>query len=296
MPKPDRIDRGQMAADYGFALAFMESDPELKKLFNKAVRGTWTPDKFIAQLRDTKWFKTHSANVRNAILQETSDPATYKANVDQMHATVKDTWGAMFGRVDAGGKRLRAWAETAHRMGWSEAQLVDRMTRGINYRRLMRKDRLGGKAAEVLGQIDALESNFGLALGRQWKAAQLEKLMQGNDTVAGVQQRVREMAMRQYKAFAEDIQAGATVKEIAEPYVQRMAELLEMNPHDISLRSDMIQKGLRQRTNKGKPAAMDLADFEDMVRSDRRWQYTDNAREQVGSYATELGRIFGILA
>ena len=133
-------------------------------------------------------------------------------------------------------------------------------------------------------------------LGNQWRAAQLSRLMEGGDTIGAVQQRVRDMAMRQYKAFADDIAAGATVKEIADPYVQRMADLLEMNPHDISIQSSMIQKALRQRTPKGKPAAMDLSDFEDMVRNDSRWQYTDNARAQVSDYAMAIGRSFGVIA
>lgn len=293
---PDGINRQQMATSYGFALAFMESDPELKKLFNSAVKGTWTPDKFIAKLRDTDWFKTHSANVRNAIMQETSDPATYKANVQQMLSTVKDTWGSMFGTANMDQKQLHAWAETAHRMGWSEAQLIDRMTKGVDYQKLLRRDALGGRAAEIEGQLNALSSSFGVNLGSQWKARQLEKLMEGDDSISGVQQRVRDLAMREYKAFADRIAAGETVSDIADPYVQKMADLLEMNPNDININSRMIQKALKQQTPDGKPAAMDLAAFEDFVRKDDRWQYTNNAREQVSSVTANLLRDLGLLA
>jgi hypothetical protein len=285
-----------MAANYGFALAFMESSPELKKLFNQAVRGTWTADKFIAKLRDTKWFKHHSANVRNAIMQETSDPATYKANVDQMVATVRDTWGSMFGASGMSDKQLRSWAETAHRMGWSEAQLVDRMTQGLNYRKLLKSNALGGKAAEAKGQVDNLLANYGIDLGDKWKAAQLEKIMEGDDSIQGVQGRVRDLAMREYKAFADRIAAGETVSEIADPYVQKMASLLELNPHDVGLQDKMIQNALKQSTPDGKPAAMDLATFQDFVRKDKRWQYTDNAKKQVADVTENLLRSFGVLA
>jgi hypothetical protein len=293
---PDGIDRGTMAANYGFALAFMNSNPELKKLFNQAVRGTWTPDKFIARLRNTKWFKTHSANVRNAIMQETSDPATYKANVNQMYATVRDSWGSMFGTQGMDNKQMRAWAETAHRMGWSEAQLMDRMTRGLDYRKLLTANALGGKAAEVKGQMDSLLANYGIDLGDRWKARQLEKVMEGDDTVAGIQGRVRDMAMREYKAFADRIAAGETVSEIADPYVQKMAGLLELNPNDVGLQDAMIQRAMKQTTDKGKPAAMDLHTFSDFVRKDKRWQYTDNAKKQVSDVTENLLRSFGLLA
>ena len=294
---PDKIDRQKMATDYGFALAFMNSDPELKALFNQAVKHTWATDKFVAELRGTKWFKQHSASVRNAILQETSDPATYKANVDQMVSTVKDTWGSLFGhsnQLDNG--QIHTWAETAFRMGWSQSQLVDHMASSVNYQKMLKQNALGGKAAEYAGQLDALAANYGLSLGNQWRATQLSRLMDGGDTIGAVQKRVRDMAMRQYKAFADDIAAGATVKEVADPYVQRMADLLELNPNEIDLRSNLIQKALRQRTPKGKPAAMDLSDFEDMVRNDHRWQYTDNARAEVSDYAMAIGRSFGVIA
>lgn len=296
----DKIDKQTMATRYGFALAFMNSDPELKKLFNNAVKGTWTAEKFIAALRNTKWFQTHSANVRNAIMQETSDPATYQANVDQMHATVKDTWGALFGQGVAGkmlgDKQLRAWAETAHRMGWSEAQLIDKMTQGINYQKLLKRDQLGGRAAEIEGQLNALEEQYGVKVGKNWKARQLEKLMEGGDTITGVQQRLRDLAMHEYKAFADRIAAGETVMDIADPYIQRAADLLEMNPNDVGLNNKLIQKALKQQTKDGKPAAMDLHAFEDFVRKDKRWQYTDNAREQVSSLTANLLRSFGLIA
>ena len=296
MPKKDKIDRDEMASSYGFALAFMESDPELKGLFNSAVRGTWTADKFIAKLRATKWFKHHSASVRNAIMQETSDPATYKSNVDQMHATVRDSWGAMFGEAQMSEKQLKVWAETAHRMGWSEAQLTDRMTRSLDYRKMLKAATLGGKAAEVKGQVDSLLANYGINLGDNWKAKQLEKVVEGNDTVAGIQGRVRDLAMREYGAFAERIAAGETVMEIADPYVQRMAGLLEVADGDIGLSDQMIQKALKQKAPDGKPAAMDLATFADQVRKDRRWQYTDNAKKDVANVTETLLRSFGLMS
>lgn len=122
----DSINREKMAAEYGFALAFLKSDPELFRLFNQAVKNTWDPNRFVAKLRDTDWFKTHSANVRNAIMQQTSDPATYAANVNQMYATIRDTWGSMFGeammdKVSSAPGRRRPTAWAGPRRSWSTA-------------------------------------------------------------------------------------------------------------------------------------------------------------------------------
>ena len=293
----DTIDRKDMAAKYGFALAFMKSDPDLAKLFGNAVKDTWTPDEFIARLRGTDWFKKHSASVRNAILQQTADPSTYEANVDKMMATVKNAWGSTFGKAEWDRDQLRAWAETAHRMGWSEAELMDRMAKSINYKKMLGNNRLGGTAAQVESQLDSLISNYGLNLGKNWKAANLEKIIKGDDTIEGVANRVRELAKREYKAFADAIDGGATVREIADPYAQQMADLLEINPNDVDIQKDkLIQRALKATSQDGKPAAMDFSSFADMVRKDDRWQYTDNAKEHVAGVATELFRSFGLMA
>lgn len=290
-----KINRRELAQSYGFALAFMNSNPELKQLFNQAVAQTWTPEKFVAQMRATKWFKNKSASVRNAILQETSDPATFQASVDQMTATVQDTYGSMFG-ANMDDKQVSKWARMAVRLGWSQAELVDRISSTVDYEKMLKKDSLGGTAAETKAQLDSLASNYGVRLGDQWKARQLAKIMSGDDTLAGIQTKVQEMAMREYKAFADRIAAGETVSEIADPYVSRYAELLEMNPNSVKLNDDMIQRAMKQTGPDGKAAAMDLHTFEKEVRKDNRWQYTKNARQEVANVTSELMRSFGVMS
>jgi hypothetical protein len=288
----DKLSRDELASSYGFALSFMQSDPELFKLFNQAVKQTWTADRFVAKMRGTKWFQHHSANVRNAILQQTSDPETYNAAVDQMYSTVRDAWGSMFGNT-GNDKQMRQWAETAHRMGWSQAQLMDRMTKGVDYQKMLKNKNLGGTAAETDAQLDQLSAAYGLNVGKGWKANQVKKLVSGDDTIQGVQNRLRELAMREYAAFADDISGGSTVADIADPYIQRMADLLEVSPESIQVKDKMIQKALRQKAPDGKPAAASLSEFEDMVRQDHRWQYTENAREQMAGVTAQIAQAFG---
>lgn len=291
-----KIDRRTMAQSYGFALAFMNSNPELKRLFNKAVAETWAPDKFVAQLRNTKWFKSNSAAVRNAILQETSDPATFQASLDQMASTVRDTYGSMFGDDAMDEKQMNRWAKMAVRMGWSQAELVDKISSSVNYQKMLKQDALGGSAAEVKAQLDSLSSNYGVKLGDQWKARQLAAVMSGDETMASVQTKVQEMAMREYKAFADRIAGGETITEIADPYVSRYAELLELNPNAVGLDDDLIQRAMKQTTPDGKAASMDLYTFEKEVRKDNRWQYTKNARQEVANVTSDLLRQFGMVS
>lgn len=294
--KKDTINRQKMAAEYGFALAFMNSNHELKHLFNQAVKKSWDTNMFIARLRNTKWFKHHSADVRNAIMQKTSDPATYKANLAKMQANVRDAWGKTYGAGTMNPKQIRRWAETGFRMGWSEAELVDHMSKGINYQKMLTSGHLGGTAAETEGQLEQLVANYGVPLGKVWKAAKTKDIIEGGSTIGGVQDQVREIAKQQYAAFADQFDAGKTTAEIADPYVQKLSELLETNPNAVGLKEKLVQKALTMKDQHGKPAAMNLNDFANTVRGDSRWQYTRNAKEHVADVTGNLLTSFGLLA
>lgn len=297
--KVDSVSQTKMASEYGFALAFMNSDPELKALFAKAVKNTWTPDMFTARLRATKWFRTHSASVRNAIMMQTSDPKSYKENVDKMYAQVRDAWGKVYGMNSVAGiddTTLRKWGETAFRMGWTSEQLIDHMGSSINYQQLITNNSLGGSAAEARSQLRELASNYGVDPGNTWMATNLGRIIGGDDTMEGATARIKDFAKQQYQAFADQIEAGHTVAEIADPYRQKMADLLEMNPADIGLKDAKIQAALTAKDGEGKPAAQTLTDFANSVRKDTRWQYTSNAKQQVAEVGSQLLRSFGLVS
>lgn len=293
MPKNNNKKRERLARQYGFVQAFFDTDPELKRLFSTATKKTWTPERFIAELRDTKWFKKNSVSVRNAIMQQTADPATYKARVEQLSATIRDTWGATFGDAPPPDE-IKQWAHTAYRMGWSEAQVINNMTRGLNYQKLLKNKRLGGTAQEMRTKIEALGRAYGLNPGDKYIAAQVEKIVEGRDTFEGTAGRIKDWAKREYKAYADELDGGATIEDIAEPYKAKMADLLELNPQAIHARERMIQRALKARDKDGKPANLSLSDFEDMVRKDKRWQYTTNAREQAMQVTHTLLRSMGV--
>lgn len=295
--KKDKLNPLKMAAEYGFALAFLNSDPEIKKLFKQAVKHTWTPDMFTARLRNTKWFKTHSAPVRNAIMQKAADPKTYRENVNKMYSQVKDAWGKAYGAGGISDGQLLKMAETAFTFGWSEEQLLDRMGASVNFQQLLSSQNLGGTAAETKMQMDELAAQFGVDPGGNWRAQNLKRVMLGDDTVSGIQERIKDMAKAQYAAVADQIDAGRTVMEIADPYVQKMADLLELNPTDVGLKDSSIQRALTQARDKdGNPMLQNINDFANDVRKDTRWQYTANAKQSVANTTSQLLRSFGLMA
>ena len=80
---------------------------------------------------------------------------------------------------------------------------------------------------------------------------------------------------------------GLDLANIYAPYRNTMASLLEMTPDAINLDDSLL------RSAYGMDKEMSIYDFKRAVRKDPRWQYTDNAREEVSTAALGILRDFG---
>ncbi len=80
---------------------------------------------------------------------------------------------------------------------------------------------------------------------------------------------------------------GLDLSNIYAPYRNTMASLLEVTPDTIDLDDPIL------RSAYGQDKEMSIFDFKRAVRKDPRWQYTDNAREEVSSAALGILRDFG---
>ena len=66
-----------------------------------------------------------------------------------------------------------------------------------------------------------------------------------------------------------------------------MASVLEINPETINLDNTVLRSAI------GPDKEMSLYDFEKVLRKDNRWQYTNQAKEEVSSVAMKVLRDFG---
>lgn len=98
---------------------------------------------------------------------------------------------------------------------------------------------------------------------------------------------------RMYPALREDLKAGYTVRDAAGPYLQTLTDLLgEANPN---LNDPLVRKALQGRTEKGEPTLMPLWQFEEEVKKDKRYQYSDAAWQEEGDKYAQIMGMFGLL-
>lgn len=85
------------------------------------------------------------------------------------------------------------------------------------------------------------------------------------------------------------IDDGLDLESVYAPYKRVMASNLELTPDSISLNDPLL------RTAIGPDKEMSIYDFENSIRQDNRWQYTNKAREEVADAALRVLRDFGLM-
>jgi hypothetical protein len=301
----DKIDRDEIEQEYGLAYALFKAFPELNRLLEKAVNQNWDPGKFQVELRQTDWFKNHSDVWRQNIALKFSDPSSYKERLANSMSTLDNLAGAF--DADLSGKARKRLAERALLFGWDESQIRDVLANHVR----------PGKDGHYEGELSTIETQLrntalrnGVKLNREQLRSWMRNIVRGNGSQEQFQRVIRTQAARQFDHFADQINSGVDLADIAQPYMQTMADVLELNPGDIDLYDSTIRRALHGNhrsgfdengpVEKGKKAKkntgpLTMSEFEDSLRADKRWQFTDQARDQATEYAIRLGESFGVL-
>ncbi len=252
---------------------------------------TWEPARFVAELRKTKWFQKHSEAARNATILRTTDPATWKAKTNQAAAVVKDMAVKMGAQLSD--ETLRRIVNNVLTFGWNDAQIQDTLAGSI---KMGSQDTYGGQAAVNAESLRALAQNNGVKIGdaqlRQW----LVRIGAGED-IAGFEQYVRNMAKSAFPGFEKELDAGMNVRDLADPYVQQMAQTLELSPDSLDLFDPTIRKALQTTDpTTGKLVAKPIWQFEQDLKQDPRWLQTNNARETLDHTTRNILNMWGVVS
>jgi hypothetical protein len=281
-----------LAADYQWSVALLNSDPELRKVFRKAIKNGWTPSRFTAEIQDTTWFKKHSSNWRQNELARIVDPATWNAERKANRAAFSDLAASMGVSLDP--KALGKISDDAMAFGWNEAQQRNALAAYIGeQKRGPMAGMYTGEAGKNIQAIRELAKRNGYKIPKgkldEWATA----IARGDATVDDLGMKFRKNAAAMYPGLADRLNAGEDLEDLASPYKDTMSRLLEVPSDEIDLNDNTLRKALSHTDTHGKAAPMPIYNFEDAVRKDSRWQYTDNARNEIMGQVLNLGRSFG---
>jgi len=137
---------------------------------------------------------------------------------------------------------------------------------------------VGGAAGGALASLKATAAANGLDFDKQFGTqAQtwLSKILQGEDpnTFKNIIRQTAKLGLPEKVGALLDL--GVDLDAIYSPYKNVMASVLEINPQTIGLDDKTLRSAI------GPDKEMTIYDWERSLRKDPRWQYTNNARQEV---------------
>ena len=310
--------KADFISKYGQQAKFIASVPEINDLLTTAINKRWAPTEWAIQFGNTKWSAAHPGDIGLAEILRISEPQLYavKYNTAQSHiaslaastgmkltpqqlgAQITDPTKATSVALDQeavnGGQDLTNWLmqnPTA-----SDTQIVQQMAKygtidpttgpGGNIKTFSNNLQNLAQQYGVLGQVstDGTSKVFdNLAVKEAASGANLSDPA----VLAKYENQYRTQAMATYKPFADQIANGAKVSDLASPYLNTYANLMEVSPSDIQLGAltgpgALVSKALVGDAN---GQVVNPYDFASQVRSQPGWLNTQNAHNTLNSAA-----------
>lgn len=288
------LDTNTLAEQYGLSAALINSSSELKKLFKQAVAGTWSADLFQAKLKNTKWWGTQSDTLRQYITMRYTDPATWKQKwgAAQYALNAIAVQSGLGNQINAAGHSsltLRSAIYNSLALGWTDARLKDWFGSKVK----ITNDTMGGDAGTAFDQLHSLAYLNGVKHADSWYLWAVRQIVGGKSTQEAMEGGIRQLAAAKYSAFADQIKAGQNVMDLAAPYIQSVAKILEVPDTDVDVFNSHVSKAMTSNT---KGQAESIWQFENGLRQDPLWKKTQNAQDGVMQNAhqvlTQLGMVF----
>jgi hypothetical protein len=289
----DVLDREALAQEYGWSLNLIYSIPELRQWFEDSVRYEWTPAQREAKLRGLKWYQDNDQYARTAWAAQSFGGADWQSQVDTAKLAVKQA--AVSAGVDLTAPKLESLTQQYIFGGWGNPSRAGLLMKALSEEISTLPDKgLIGKAGTFTDQLKAEAIANGIRYSDEWYLNAAKSVTRGDTTEDDWFGEIKDKAAGLFPIYADRIRQGFSMQQIASPYVNRMADILEIAPEQITLNDPYIREALMGIDDKGNPKPMGLWDFEKRLKNDPRWMNTKNAVNDVSSVATDVLRIFGL--
>jgi hypothetical protein len=281
----------ELAEQYGFAMSFLKSHKDVYSKFSQAVSSDppWTPDKFVAELKNTQWWKTTANSVRQYQTTVAQDPATMAARRQSLSAQIADSANSMGAALSK--NALARVTQNALMFGWNDSQIKDTLSTYVHTMNSV----YNGQAGTDADSLKQTAWRNGVRMSSATLQSWVQGIAAGKTSVNYYQDHLRKLAKTVAPGFANELDSGMDLFDIANPYMQAKASLLQKDPASIDLFDPDVRQALSAKDAKGAPTSMSLWEFENKVRQDPSYLKTDAARDSAYSTAHKVLNDFGLM-
>lgn len=294
--------------DYAWYLYLIASDEtgSLKDWGNRLVRqlqkddseGFANTDAWIARTWDrTKFAQKFNAGEEAGRIEEAQGQtpqyeADYAKALERTQTYIRDQAERMGVQIDDA--TIAELARQARLASMPDNE-IDRLLRPFLTDSLESGADLTGVAGDYQTQLSQWVSRNGIELDAGTVAKYIENMTLQNQSLNDVKQEIRmTYLLGAFPAWSDRIEAGYDPEQIVSPYRSSAAKLLEMDPDQLGFDDPLIKMSMQSTGPDGKPKVLPLYEFEQKVREDPRWQYTDNAYASYTRVGQDLLRMFGL--
>ncbi len=285
-----KTDPMEMAAQYGWSYGFLNSNSELKNLFNAAVNEDWDDARLKAGIQGSAWWQETSETARKFQVMAEQDPATFAATVDASNMKLQ----LMANEIGAvvPDSVLARMAEEAVRTGMGDEQINASLS---GYIKFIDDGTLGGKAGQAQFKLKQLAYMNGVSLTDQATLNYAQRIAAGVTTMEVAEQWIRDSASSMFPSYQEQIEGGQNMIDIAQPYIETLANTLELNPSDINMNDDRIKRALNGVDEQGNPVGKTFSQFETELKGSDEWLKTQGAQNQMMQVGNEVLKSMGLI-
>ena len=300
-------------ADFGLSEALFKNVPSLKAIFDEYTnpKSGMTDDEFRKRIRNDVWFKKNSKEIKTRFVQyynyrdlQESGQADGSTDYEQQISKIERSLAKRAVQIGSAAASdpiaLRKAAENLYITNREDdtTYVDDFLAAAIRPVSGM----LGGKVTEGYSGEALKNYNTLLKVARD-NGFQISDILPGGaneqQVLSGiasgaidinrVAQDARKIAAQGQPQYVRDLLSqGYNLKDVFAPYRQTMANILEIDdPNQIDLNDPTLRMAI---TDKGD---MNIYDFKKALKQDKRWQYTENARNEVSTAAFNVLRDFG---
>ena len=301
-----------VAAGEDFALpeTIFNNVPSLKRILNRYVKENWTESKLRKAIRDDVWYRKNSAeikaryvqlyNYRDLVATGQADGSTdYEKQISTLERQIADRARQVGSAIASDPAALRKAAENMYitNVGIDDAMTTDFIAAAIRPITSMiggqPTEGYSGQALKDYQAIQDIARSNGFRVkdiipGDSNERQVLEGIATGRIDANRIAQDARRLAAQGQPQYVRDLLGqGYNLDQVFAPYRQTMANLLEINADEIDLNDSTLRSAISDKGD------MNIFDFKKTLKQDSRWQYTENAKQEVSDMTLKILRDFG---
>ena len=299
--KTKPVNAKQYVAELGFALNLINSDDSLKawivtvqQYMKDNDNRVPTPYELDGLKQGVDWFQRYNSKQQEARIAQ-NDPRR-KADFDRSLELKKESIRAIARQtgVELDEGFLSGLALDSRLDNLTPEEIKQRLA-PIVEQTIVEGGDLGGDSAEFERSIVQWADSNGLALSGNTIAKYVAAGTSGASSFDDIKNDLRKTYLAgSYPAWSDRIMMGEDPADIAAPYKERMARLLEVDSAEIDLNDQLLQQAMQGVGSDGKASIVPLYSFDQQIREDERWQYTDNAMDVYANAGNNILKMFGL--